>query len=280
MELAIAEPRFFPGPCACRKARATLWWPLVRHRRMFWWRVMVNGYRWAADVSDHFLRLFALVALFGGPVVVVAIQHYPPYWVIPGIAATILLVLGEGAYRTWADAVAETAKTKADVVPPLADVLSLELTSSTFQATELPYARAGRRLEIRCVNKGVRVLRQCRARLDSCERREGTRWVPPEDFGRRFLPWDGGGDTTDLAPGDDGRCAVVTHERRHIIGVHLLAYETKWPWVLKDGKFRISVTFQAADHQPFTREFRFESEGNEGQQALAPDSPRKLEWLG
>jgi hypothetical protein len=64
----------------------------------------VNGCRWAIGVTDNISRLLFLVVLLGGPALVIAITRYPWPWVFTGVAATLIVVFGEGAYRTWADA--------------------------------------------------------------------------------------------------------------------------------------------------------------------------------
>src|SRR5207244_3085617 len=62
----------------------------------------------------------------GAPAVVIALNHYPWWWTATGIGAALVLVLGEGAYRTWTDAMDRPAATAPSPrVPPLNHVHGL-----------------------------------------------------------------------------------------------------------------------------------------------------------
>jgi hypothetical protein len=66
----------------------------------------VNGYRWATDVADNAGRILLIAGILGAPAVVIAINHYPFWWTVSGVCGALLLILGEGTYRTWEDAMA------------------------------------------------------------------------------------------------------------------------------------------------------------------------------
>src|SRR5438309_12095362 len=95
-------------------------------RLQFWRATLVSGYRWASDVTDHAGRIFLIAGILGAPAVVIALNHYPWWWTATGIGAALVLVLGEGAYRTWTDAMDRPAATAPSPrVPPLNHVHGL-----------------------------------------------------------------------------------------------------------------------------------------------------------
>jgi hypothetical protein len=64
----------------------------------------ISGYRWASDVTDNAGRLLLIAGLLGAPALVIAWQHYPWWWTVSGGGVALLMILGEGAYRTWEEA--------------------------------------------------------------------------------------------------------------------------------------------------------------------------------
>ena len=80
----------------------------MRRRAGFWRMTAVNGYRWAIGVTDNLGRLAFIAALLGAPAIVIAVGHYPWPWVASGVITAAIVILGEGAYRTWADTAAAT----------------------------------------------------------------------------------------------------------------------------------------------------------------------------
>jgi hypothetical protein len=98
----------------------------------------VNGYRWAIGVTDNASRLLFVVALLGGPVVVVALGRFPWPWVAVGVGLTAIVTFGEGAYRTWEEAMSRPPLAAAD--PPAVRMDESLLTDSAT-ARHLVYFR-------------------------------------------------------------------------------------------------------------------------------------------
>lgn len=76
------------------------------HRRVsFWWSVFKGAYSWLTHLADHWLRLVAVVTLFGTPLVILVVHHGRNIWLVAvSIGAVLVLALGESAYRAWDEA--------------------------------------------------------------------------------------------------------------------------------------------------------------------------------
>jgi hypothetical protein len=81
----------------------------------FWRVTATSGLQWVGEVTDNVGRLLFLLALFGGPIVVVAWRSYPVPWVATGVVLVGLVVLGEGAYRAWAETTDAPPRAKGSV---------------------------------------------------------------------------------------------------------------------------------------------------------------------
>lgn len=117
-------------------------------RLKFIWRLAMNGLRWAKTVTDHVLLALALLGIAIGVAVSGVLLHRPA-WLLGAIGAgLLLLILFEGAYRTWdeADRRANDAwgkLTKASSRHATADRLAAFAREGRSILEELPSSKAG-----------------------------------------------------------------------------------------------------------------------------------------
>lgn len=67
-------------------------------------RIAVSGLRWAKELADHVLLLLGVLLLAAGIAVGGVLLHRPAWFLGVAGGVLVLLILGEGAYRTWDEA--------------------------------------------------------------------------------------------------------------------------------------------------------------------------------
>jgi hypothetical protein len=252
----------------------------IRLARHFFWGAggLVT---WAALITLAFEAWFPHVALSGWPLSVVQAIDPVTDW-LATTAPTLAFIAGGGIalVRTTQEET-QRAHPTTTPVPALATALALELASHTFQAEKATYERRGTVLSIRCTNVSPNdSVRECRARLEEIsQQQEDGSWVLPPNSGFKshWLTWDRGGAVATLAPTDWADCLILGHDPEVASFVHLVTFSTEHPWIVRDGRWRVTITWRADDHLPFTSQFEFESQGNEDFATPAPD--RVLRWI-
>ena len=229
-------------------------------RRMrFWSRAVVSGYRWASDVTDHVGRVLLILGIMGVPALVIAVGRYPWWWSVSGAVVVVLFVIGEGAYRTYAD-VAETARTGA--VRTLATELRVEQEVVRFQASQRPYRYLGTDLGFRCTNIAAdgATIRSCRAYLRTLEQLNTTTgaWESPEWFSGVFLAWEDATDMALLGPSHSLLCGLAGHDNEHVFGVGISHTSSRAFWPLTAGRWRGTIEWRAEERLPVRRDFSFD----------------------
>lgn len=110
-----------------------------RRRLKFIGQVAVSGLRWGKELADHVLLLLGALLLGAGIGVGGVLLHRPAWFLGVFAGVLVLLVLGEGAYRTWDEA----AKRASDAESGLREDSSRQATAIRLAA----YAREGRGIE-------------------------------------------------------------------------------------------------------------------------------------
>jgi hypothetical protein len=86
----------------------------MRRRLTFIGQIALTGLRWAKAIAEHVLLLLGLVLLAAGVTVGGVLLHRPAWFLGVFAAILLLLILGEGAYRTWRQADSRDAHPRRD----------------------------------------------------------------------------------------------------------------------------------------------------------------------
>jgi hypothetical protein len=124
---------------APRQAIAAVGDHVGMRRLRFLGRVVVSGLRWAKELADHAILLLGVLLLATGIAVGGVLLHRAAWLLGLFGGLSLLVVLGEGAYRTWdeADRHAETARVG----------LAEENASDTTARRLAAFAREGRGIQ-------------------------------------------------------------------------------------------------------------------------------------
>lgn len=267
---------------------AVRWWQRRKAIRISGWFLQTVFRRFDSLSVVIALLLFTvwqaeqMFSMFGGR---------PPGWVhamsvtFGGLAGAGSLVATAGvvAHSLFAAGAKEQTWRQISPVKRLDSQLSLEPSAHTFQAEHVSWERRGTVLSIRCTNMSPNdSLENCRARLEEItQQQDDGSWVTPPNSGftPHWLTWDREENVATLAPTDWAACLVVAHDSEIASFVHLLGFTTKLPWVVADGRWRVTVTWRADDHLPISRQFEFLSEGNNEGPTHQPPPARILRWM-
>ena len=157
----------------------------------------------------------------------------------------------------------------------LAQLMEIDTTVISFQASEASFKRQGTILAIRCKNRShSRSITQCRIHMDSVAPVEGG--AAPDGFTPAFLTWDTGAIERSLGPLDSATAGFVRHDAQYAMVAHVTPVQTKLAWELPAGRWEVRFTISSARLRPASKSVAFESLAAP---RYASDSPGELRLL-